>query len=68
MKPEDSKEEYKEVEQQLSGNDTSCVRIRSLLRSVLSPIFVEAFVMTFLAEWGDRSQITTIVLAAREVK
>jgi putative Ca2+/H+ antiporter (TMEM165/GDT1 family) len=22
--------------------------------------------MTFLAEWGDRSQITTIILAARE--
>lgn len=26
----------------------------------LSPVFVEAFVLTFLAEWGDRSQIATI--------
>lgn len=29
-------------------------------------IFMQAFTMTFVAEWGDRSQITTIVLAARE--
>ena len=34
---------------------------------ILSPIFVQAFILTFLAEWGDRSQITTIILAAREV-
>lgn len=33
----------------------------------ISPIFVQAFTLTFLAEWGDRSQLTTIVLAAREV-
>lgn len=37
-------------------------------RSVISPIFVQAFTLTFLAEWGDRSQLTTIVLAAREVR
>lgn len=29
-----------------------------------SHIFSQAFVMTFLAEWGDRSQIATIALAA----
>ncbi|VUZ53086.1 unnamed protein product [Hymenolepis diminuta] len=66
MRSEDSKEEYKEVEEQLSGPSTSCVRLKAVLRGLLSPIFAEAFVMTFLAEWGDRSQITTIVLAARE--
>lgn len=27
-------------------------------------VFREAFVLTFLAEWGDRTQITTIALAA----
>jgi putative Ca2+/H+ antiporter (TMEM165/GDT1 family) len=28
-------------------------------------IFLEAFALTFLAEWGDRTQIATIALAAR---
>ncbi|XP_061834100.2 putative divalent cation/proton antiporter TMEM165 [Nerophis lumbriciformis] len=34
--------------------------------SVISPIFIQALTLTFLAEWGDRSQLTTIILAARE--
>ncbi|XP_015241056.1 PREDICTED: transmembrane protein 165 [Cyprinodon variegatus] len=33
---------------------------------LISPIFIQAFTLTFLAEWGDRSQLTTIILAARE--
>lgn len=32
----------------------------------ISPIFLQALTLTFLAEWGDRSQLTTIILAARE--
>lgn len=36
--------------------------------SLISPIFVQALTLTFLAEWGDRSQLATIVLAAREVR
>lgn len=38
----------------------------TILASVFSPTFITAFTMTFLAEWGDRSQITTIILSSRE--
>ncbi|XP_030228479.1 putative divalent cation/proton antiporter TMEM165 isoform X3 [Gadus morhua] len=35
-------------------------------QSFISPIFLQALTLTFVAEWGDRSQLTTIILAARE--
>jgi Ca2+/H+ antiporter, TMEM165/GDT1 family len=35
-------------------------------RKYVSTIFLQAFILTFLAEWGDRSQISTIILGARE--
>ncbi|SGY13591.1 BQ5605_C010g05902 [Microbotryum silenes-dioicae] len=38
--------------------------VKNLFGLFFSPIFVQAFILTFLAEWGDRSQITTIALAA----
>mmetsp|Transcript_4086 Transcript_4086/g.11718 ORF Transcript_4086/g.11718 Transcript_4086/m.11718 type:complete len:239 (-) Transcript_4086:1861-2577(-) len=37
-----------------------------MLGMVFSQIFLKSFTLTFLAEWGDRSQIATIGLAASE--
>lgn len=36
----------------------------TLLAYHVPPVFVQTFTMTFLAEWGDRSQISTIALAS----
>ena len=41
--------------------------VRNLCSYILGPVFVQAFALTFLGEWGDRSQIATIVLAAAHV-
>ncbi|XP_046748269.1 transmembrane protein 165 [Diprion similis] len=49
--------------------ETGVIRKTTKANSVwlfVSRIFIQAFTLTFLAEWGDRSQLTTIILAARE--
>jgi len=81
MSPEDSLEEMEEVQEELRKKEASekdslemggggavgsANRIKAILAVLFSPIFIQAFTMTFLAEWGDRSQLATIVLAARE--
>lgn len=38
--------------------------VTNLASLVFSPVWVSVFVMTFLGEWGDRSQIATIAMAA----
>ncbi|OXB36615.1 hypothetical protein LQV05_005383 [Cryptococcus neoformans] len=38
-------------------------KIRKTLQMTTNPVFAQAFVLTFLGEWGDRSQITTIAMA-----
>ncbi|KAL1656397.1 GCR1-dependent translation factor 1 [Didymella pomorum] len=38
--------------------------INNLFSLLLSPAWVQTFVMTFLGEWGDRSQIATVAMAA----
>lgn len=37
-----------------------------LISCLQSRVLMQAFTMTFVAEWGDRSQLTTIILGARE--
>ena len=47
---------------------TSCAEgARNFCSLFLGPVFVQAFVLTFLGEWGDRSQIATIALGAAHV-
>ncbi|KAJ9472311.1 GDT1-like protein C17G8.08c [Diplonema papillatum] len=75
MKDDDEEpEELAEAQAELSKKDDGdvedpVVRIqpkksRSMAAKMLGPVFVQAFTLTFVAEWGDRSQISTIVLAA----
>ncbi|QRV76930.1 GDT1-like protein [Ceratobasidium sp. AG-Ba] len=37
---------------------------KNLFGMCLGPVFVQTFILTFLGEWGDRSQIATIALGA----
>ncbi|KAF8122980.1 hypothetical protein EV363DRAFT_1358214 [Boletus edulis] len=37
---------------------------RNFCNFILGPVFVQSFVLTFLGEWGDRSQFATIALGA----
>lgn len=48
-----------------SGAVSSVVQgATNLCSLLLSPAWVQTFIMTFLGEWGDRSQIATIAMAA----
>uniref|UniRef100_A0A1B6J985 GDT1 family protein n=1 Tax=Homalodisca liturata TaxID=320908 RepID=A0A1B6J985_9HEMI len=50
----------------MSADPESGRHKRQNILKLVSRIFLQAFTLTFLAEWGDRSQLTTILLAARE--
>lgn len=69
---ESGNEELLEVEEELSkdARDAGDDKERKISAvgaagvAIFSPVFVKSFTMTGLAEWGDRSQIATIALAA----
>lgn len=42
-------------------------KIESFFLIFINPVFLKAFVLTFIAEWGDRSQLSTVVLAVSTV-
>ncbi|KAL6142979.1 hypothetical protein ACLB2K_061254 [Fragaria x ananassa] len=59
------KKEIEEVEEKLESGQGKTT-FRRFFSRFLTPIFLESFVLTFLAEWGDRSQIATIALATHK--
>lgn len=50
-----------------SGLKSLAEGARNFCSFFLGPVFVQAFILTFLGEWGDRSQIATIALGAAHV-
>lgn len=59
------KKEMEEVEEKLESGQGKSLYRRFFSR-FCTPIFLESFILTFLAEWGDRSQIATIALATHK--
>lgn len=59
-----------EAESLSDSKDTVTLKsgwLSSLSRTIyVAPVVIKVFTMVFVAEWGDRSQISTVILAARE--
>ena len=75
MSANEGQEEFEEVNEELRKREEKESRgdlehgnykSEATAFSMLSKIFIQAFTMTTLAEWGDRSQMATVILAARE--
>ena len=67
MSPNSTEAVVKEAEEAVEEKDHQIsipIFDKVLKRYPQIGIWVQAFVMTFLAEWGDRTQISTIALAA----
>ncbi|KAL5726285.1 hypothetical protein ACHQM5_009340 [Ranunculus cassubicifolius] len=62
----DSKKKAGKDSNDSKGDDDLKKQMRPMLSQFLSPILLKAFSITFFGEWGDKSQIATIGLAADE--
>uniref|UniRef100_A0A7I4CXL2 GDT1 family protein n=1 Tax=Physcomitrium patens TaxID=3218 RepID=A0A7I4CXL2_PHYPA len=54
--------ELEEVEEKLEGGPKKKNVVRRIFSRFCTPVYLESFILTFLAEWGDRSQIATIAV------
>jgi len=75
MSPNEGQEEYEEVNEELRKREekegkgdieSGGHRGEPTVLAFVGKIFIQSFTMTMLAEWGDRSQLATVILAARE--
>jgi len=75
MSPTHGQEELEEVNNELNKKQDEAVPDVELAKPAAKPlksrwpfppVLMQVFTLTFLAEWGDRSQITTIILAAQQ--
>jgi putative Ca2+/H+ antiporter (TMEM165/GDT1 family) len=59
----------KELEEGLvqQRQPTTLQKIQDSLSRFMNPVWIQGFLMTFVAEWGDRSQIATVALAGAQV-